>query len=246
MNPDINVDRTLQAWLEEGPSEVPDRVLDEIAAQLDDTPQRKPSRFPRITRGSDTMNRLLIPLAGIAAALVIAVGVYAAVNGWPAVGEPEPDEARFTSERHGYALVLPEGWTVIDIPGTWRPGALFSEDGPGVDTVKRLDQGDQPYILFNSQPVDPGTGHQDWLEIHDPAVQVYFPGWPIVHTETGLMGGEPARFARYAGPGGSNAMEVTTVHGGRAYALRVFGPGGPQWDPRPVVDEWLSRFSFTD
>jgi hypothetical protein len=247
MNPNTNADRILQDWLEEGPSELPVHVLGEISDRLDETPQRRPSWFPWITTGSDTMNRLLIPIAGLAAALVIAVGVYANVNGGPGLGAaPEPDGVLFTSERHGYTLVLPdEDWSVVEYPGAWLPGATFTESSGGVDSVFQTGASQTRYILFNSQEVAEGTSFEEWLVEHRTTLERAFPGCSVVDSEPIELGGQPATYDGWTCDT-DDAGLVMAFHNGRAYEVRVFSLRGPQWDPRAVIDEWLPRFSFTD
>jgi hypothetical protein len=253
MNGTVDVDRTLQQWIEEGPSELPDRVLDEIAVQLDDTPQRRPSRRPWITTGSDTMNRLLIPVAGLAAALVVAVGAYAALNGAPSLGGPsEPDEVVFVSERYGYQLLLPDDtWQVIEIPGTWTSGRAFGTiepDNRGADRiVKDMVLDDTFNLHINSQEVPDGTTLEEWLEANREALVRTFPGCLFIDAEPASLGGVPASYERFTCSSvGVRGAEVLALHEGRAYAFKVTGSSNIEWDARDMFEEWLPRFSFTD
>ena len=66
-----DVDRTLEEWLRDGPSHLPDRVIDGIVRQLDQTHQRRPGWLPRRIR----MNRTFYALGGAAAVVaVLAIG----------------------------------------------------------------------------------------------------------------------------------------------------------------------------
>jgi hypothetical protein len=61
MNRDLDIDRTIEDWLNLGPEQLPDQVLDRVAADLEETRRRAPAWSPeRIL-----MNRFVI---GIAAA----------------------------------------------------------------------------------------------------------------------------------------------------------------------------------
>ena len=57
----------------------------------------------------------------------------------------------FTSSRYGYALLVPDGWTVTETPGT---GGLHPDE-PGVDTFHGPDG---RILSVVGEPVPPGTG----------------------------------------------------------------------------------------
>lgn len=85
MNRQLDIDRLLASWLAEGPYELPDRVVDNILNQLDETEKRKPRWLPRRL----TMNRTIFAI-GSAAALAVAVlglAVYSRDDGF---GSPTP------------------------------------------------------------------------------------------------------------------------------------------------------------
>lgn len=245
MSTNADVDRSLREWMEDGPSELPDRVLDQLVSQLDETTQRRPRQFPWITPGDEPMKRLFLPIAATALLLIAAVGVYANVNNERRLGgAPDTEPNRFVSERHGYALELPgESWRVIQFPGTWDVGTAFSEDTKGVDRAIDADATGGPFILLNSQAVPQGMTFDDWLDGHREAHMRAFPDCILADSEAVEMDGVDATYDLIACSFGPSA-EVTAIHDGRAYVLRVFGPSSP-WDPQPVIDEWLGRISFT-
>jgi hypothetical protein len=78
----INVDRALEDWLAEGPSQLPDRAIDAIVRQLDKTQQRKHWWLP----GREQMNRTIFALGGAAAAVVVAVLALGLYYNQPGVG----------------------------------------------------------------------------------------------------------------------------------------------------------------
>jgi hypothetical protein len=263
----FDVDRALEEWLAEGPSQLPDRAIDRIVRQLDQTNQRKPSWLP----GREPMNRMILAIGGVAAAIaltLVAFGMYFGLNtGAPGVGgapsptptvQPtvaptpvptEPDGVLYTSERHGYSLLLPdESWTVEEKPGTWGHGQTFNPDGYGVDSVFADLSPPRTYILLNSQPVPSGTTLEQWAIDYDSASRRMWPECEVERSESALLDGETARLNTYLCAWVDNdedAVEAAALHGGRAYVIRVFG-GGPELDPRPIIDEWISRFRFTD
>jgi hypothetical protein len=70
MTSERDIERLLDAWLSEGPTQVADRVIDDVAARVAHQPQRpawrlRPWRFPTMT--------LSIRLAGAALAVVLAI-----------------------------------------------------------------------------------------------------------------------------------------------------------------------------
>ena len=260
----FDVDQTLEAWLAEGPSLLPDHVIDRIVRQLDKTEQRRPTWLP----GRERMNRMMVAIVGVAAAVALAVlaaGLYlgrssnapgvggppaptASPTPGPTAGPTELQGVLYTSERHGYSLLLPDDtWTVEELPGSWPLGDTFNQEGPGADSVSKEASEPGPFILFNSQPVPTGTTLQQWVTDYDEAGRIWFPTCQVERSDTGVVGGETARINSYRCTGTDRAREAVTLHGGRAYVIRVFGPeGDPSFDPRPILDEWVSRFQFTD
>jgi hypothetical protein len=266
MNRQVNVDRELEGWLAEGPSQLPDHVIDSIVRQLEETHQRKHWWLP----GREEMNRMILAIGGVAAAFaltILAVGMYlglsanappvgdepaypaaspASITPAPTAGPTAPHGVPYTSERHGYSLLLPdETWTVEEFQGTWRLGSTFNEIGPGVDSVKEAGVTGR-YILFNSQPVPSGESLMHWVIAYDEAVRRRFPNCGIDQVESVRVGEEFARVNTYVCGADSPAYEAVMLHGGRAYAIRVFHETDPKMDPRPIFDEWLSRFRFND
>jgi hypothetical protein len=255
----FDVDRALEDWLAEGPSQLPDRAIEAIVRQLDQTQQRKHWWLP----GREPMNRMILTIGGVAAAIaltLVAFGMYFGLNtGAPGVGgapsptptvQPtvaptpvptEPDGVLYTSERHGYSLLLPDdSWKVVEKFGTWPLGTTFNEDGPGVDNVLRNDAASEAWILINSQPVPSGTTLEQWSIDYQSANERRWPECRVERTESAVLDGETARLTHVCEING--AINVSALHGGRAYTIRVFGSDSN----RTIIDEWISRFRFTD
>jgi hypothetical protein len=89
MTRDQDMDRVLESWLAEGPTQMPSRLLDETLDRIDrDGPRRLAalrSRLPHMT--------VTARLAAVAAAIVIAVGVGFVVPRLPGVGTASPTGA---------------------------------------------------------------------------------------------------------------------------------------------------------
>ena len=85
MNRRSDIERTLQAWMADGPSAIPDRVLNVVAAQIGVQPQRRAWPF----RGRTTVTQLKLA-AALAAVVVIAVVGYNLLPRQPTSGGPAP------------------------------------------------------------------------------------------------------------------------------------------------------------
>ena len=94
----------------------------------------------------------------------------------------------FASERYRYGLVLPEGWTVTETPGS---GGLHPDE-PGVDTVRDTAR----IISIVGEPVPAGSGLDAW----SCAIGAHLVGehqTPADSTEAIIVAGRPARLSRY-------------------------------------------------
>ncbi|HYN69405.1 MAG TPA: hypothetical protein VEX41_04260 [Candidatus Eisenbacteria bacterium] len=253
MNRQLDVDRVLEDWLAEGPSRLPDRVVRQTIDQLDDIQQRKPRWLP----GSERMQRLILPAAGLAAVLAVVVVTYASRNGGFSVGGPSGTP--FTSARHGYTVVLPAGqWTFAERPGTWGQGEFFdANSGSGVDYYERLDpsNGTPLYVYLASQPIPTGMTFDAWAATHDAANQREMACFqPQGQFETVHVGGEPARVGvqrcdQFDYAGAWVTVQTLVAHGGRGYAIYVWpvyrGTAMPaESQLKSEALDWLSRFSF--
>ena len=254
MNRQLDVDRVLEDWLAEGPSRLPDRVVRQTIDQLDDIQQRKPRWLP----GSERMQRLILPAAGLAAVLAVVVATYASRNGGLSVGGPSGTP--FTSARHGYTVVLPAGqWTFEERPGTWDLGEFFdANSGSGVDYYERLDPKNGPplYVYLASQPIPTGMSFDGWAATHDAATQRDAACFALVGAyETRQVGGEPARVGLqrcddFDLDGAWETVQTLVAHGGRGYAIYVWpvdrGSAMPaESELRAEALDWMGRFSFT-
>jgi hypothetical protein len=163
MTRDTDLDRSLDSWFAEGPSQLPEHAIDRIVGRLDETNQRRPLWLP----GGQRMNRIT-PWIGAAAAglLVVAALVYlnpadrGGVGGAPAAtpsptATPEPSPSPLPSRTP--ADLLPEGshvlWepaegqagmpVTVTIPAGWygEPGGGFLENSPGEQNFAPEDAG---------------------------------------------------------------------------------------------------------
>jgi hypothetical protein len=249
-------DRVLEDWLAEGPSRLPDRVIRATVDQLDDIQQRRLWWLPR----SERMNRILLPVTGVAAALIVAVVGLVSLYGTPGPGGPSGTS--YTSDRHAYTVVLPDGWTREELPGTWSLGEFFDPNtDSGLDYFERLEPKHGPplYVYLSSQPIPAGMNFDQWAATHDTATSEAQPCFEQVgifervdvDTEVGRLGVH--RCENFGGPLGDawTTIQVLVAHGGRGYAIYLWpvwtGPAMPPVDDlRRESSDWLSRFSFTN
>lgn len=87
MTHERDIERILGHWFGDGPSEVPDRVMDVVADRIERQPQRPAWR---LHWREPTMNTMLRAAAGIAAVLIVAVGAIYVLRPAPAPGIGAP------------------------------------------------------------------------------------------------------------------------------------------------------------
>ena len=73
------VERALDTYLAQGAEQVADRVVDAALYRIEHTPQRRQSWAPWNRIGNDVANRVALTAVGVIAAVVLSVGVYAAL-----------------------------------------------------------------------------------------------------------------------------------------------------------------------
>ena len=211
------------------------------------------------------MHRLLLTATGIAAAIAIVAVALPLFLGRSSVGGP-PDGVSFTSERHGYTVVLPigpDGWIREERSGTWELGDFIEANSPaGLDYFEDRNE-DGSVALFAylaSQPIPETMSFEEWAAGHDAANAEAQPSFVQQGSfEGATVGGETARVGIHRGDyqggfdaGGSwTTVQVLLEHGGRGYAIYFWpgpGPGSevPLADLQAMATDWLSRFSFTN
>ena len=256
MTSEQDVDRFLEDWFAQGPSRLPDRVISETVEHLDHIKRRRYLLPP----GRERMTRLLIAGTGLAAALIAAVVGFATLTGGDDIGGP--GGVTFTSDRHGYSVFLPDGWTVGEQPGTWEVGLFFDANSAGVDYYQRLDRdlGAPLNLYLASQPIPTGMTFDEWATTHDEANDQAHPCFDLVATYPEVtVDGEPARqqaqhcetFFGEGDDGALTGIQTLVAHNGRGYAIYVWPEDtGVAMPPLSTLQAeaqaWLARFTFTD
>lgn len=228
----------------EGMTPLPDATRDAIRARLPATPQRPawwPGwRFPE-------MNTTTKYAIGTAAVVVLAIASFAVMNAGNVGAGPAPTDSPdsgFTSERYQYSLLFPDdSWQMRERPGVWSRATAFSEGSNGLDVADKVGES-EPWVLLASQPLD--VERDVWLERYDRLLEAAFSHCSLESSETRMVDGEQARINTYGCGSSSDGVEATMFHGEHVYAVRVFHPDDSDYDPRPVLDEFLSVFRFRD
>jgi hypothetical protein len=178
-----DLDRRLNDFLRDGPTELPYQSFDAVRDRTDQTGQRVvlgPWRLPE-------MNKIVTIGLG-AAAVVVAVFVGAQFFGSPngslgsdpsptldATATPEPTptpepsssplaapplSGTYTSTQHGITLSYPEGWTVEAATEPWTESdysLLVDPATPYIDFLFDPTLGDHLFLNVSSQPIGDAT-----------------------------------------------------------------------------------------
>jgi hypothetical protein len=246
-------------WLKDGPTDAPDRVLDNILAAFPSIPQRRVA--PRLPWGLPRVNSAARALAGIAAIAVVAAGGLLLSNGLPsnqvgAAPSVSPSASpsgslidtsgwtSFTSARHGISVRYPANWTVTPATAPWPAATDFADPPhPMLDTFTSPTK--NVTIAVVSQPLPTGMTGEAWLASRQAANVAQDPAnavcWPAPSDmERGTVDGLPAWI--HSGCDSSDGSNNAVVFaGGRVYEITQY------LDPtfnRPLFDAFLSTITF--
>jgi hypothetical protein len=189
MNRERDIERVLDAWLQPGPTVMPDRLFDDVLERIERQPQRRLARLQlRIT----TMRP--ITLFAAAAAIAVALGAGIILLGRPSTSDvgapttspttspttaPEPSTTpsatpdlldtstwiTYASSMYGFTIAHPAGWTDVPATRAWT----FEDDAvnpvltPAADAF--LSAGQSVRVGAWSVPLDPGPTLESWSDI---------------------------------------------------------------------------------
>ena len=236
MSSDPDTTRIVRSWLDEGVTQLPDRVLDAVLDQVPATPQRRATWWP--ARRTATMNKFLgFGLAAAAAVIVVlfvGIQVFGSAPGGTGSGSsrtpeasvsepsatPEPSVAEPTSTPvsglpegpfqlvgEGYADEAPRITVTIPAPGWNQPNGGVLVKGDEVANVPEAG------IITFSEPA--GT---DFYVYGDPC------RWPSTTPETPVATAEDiaAALAAQASRDASEPVDVTVGgYAGKVITLHV-------------------------
>lgn len=171
-----DIDSVLDSWMSDGPTIVADRVIAAALTEIPTTRQRGAGALRRyftmtaLRPTLDSPNRRFLPLVAAAALLIAVVGVALIPRLIPVADEGPglSNGVSFTSERYGYEITVPEGWTTHEVAGTWRFGSVAMPSFPGTDEFTSPDSdlaNAHLYIWATEAPA--GTTLASFLESWD-------------------------------------------------------------------------------
>ncbi|GAB3053451.1 hypothetical protein GCM10027053_12390 [Intrasporangium mesophilum] len=133
--------------------------------------------------------------------------------------------APFVSDRHGYRLIVPPGWAVVEHDGTWRSFAQFVAGVrlPGEEVISAPDR--DAFLVANSMVIPTETGPASWIAGLDSLVDRARPPGCRESAASDVVGGQPASVVTH------RCADVTIVgsgltHRGRGYYFTIGFPTG--------------------
>jgi hypothetical protein len=228
-----DIDRTLDTWMSEGPSRVADRVIAAALTEIPTTRQRGARRTLRRYLSMTTLRptaespiRRLVPALAAAFLLIAVVGVVA-VPRLLTIGDPGPglaDGTTFSSDRHGYELTLPEGWTMNEIPGEWRYGTVAAPFFPGTDEFASPADGNEVGLHVWAAEAPAGTTLDTFIESYDAQILSDLDCAPPVRQEPIAVAGTTGRVTGLSCTVEEDAIrirETLFVANGTAYVVTM-------------------------
>jgi hypothetical protein len=250
MNVTRDPDSILSAWLDEGPTDLPDATRRAILTSLPTTPQARrgpfaPWRFAFMTSTTRLAAAALVAVVAIGGAIYL-IGQRSGVGGPtptptatarptsqstaaptsapPAATLDVPLDTSlwtaFTSARNGASAKFPPGWDITGATASW---IWQSQDpGPPANAIDTAEATDRRALEISSQKLPPGMSEDAWWS--DYTAQ----GGPVPFCfpssrsgyETVTVDGIVGYL--HGGQVGCNFTEVIVVTGGRAYQLSAF------------------------
>ena len=164
-----NIDRVLQVWMADGPTAIPDRVVDVVAARIGVQRQRSTWPFPRRTNVTTQLKLI----GALAAVLVVAVVGYNLLPGRSGPGSPSA--APTASAPPAVPTAAPTAgarW-----PTWYPPAAVRDANGAGI-----LSAGSQSTRVF--RPAFTYSAADSWVNAYDePNYFTLFPDTPANQAE---------------------------------------------------------------
>lgn len=257
-------DAILNAWLEEGPNQLPETTRRAIAVGLRSTrPTRRVLDVPWRPNAMNSFARLAVAAAAI---VIVAGGAFYVLS--PAnqgVGGPTPPPERspqpspsaspspsaatsaitewqtVTSDRFGYQVEIPAGWMqsapIDDLPDEMYPGKESALADRWDPPVLR-----SPWLIIASLDPAPET-FDEWQARN----MTLFTSFCDVGEPSGIVvGGEPATRVAYICPGAVAGDVAFMGHDGLVYSLELGGAPRDTEVMAETLDHVLASFTFTE
>jgi hypothetical protein len=159
-------------------------------------------------------------------------------NGAGPTTEPSDGPHHVTSERFGYSLSLPAGWTYVPATEDWPPGVYPSATSAFTDRFDRR-PASFPAIDIQTQLLDDGMTPEAflaWLDGENARLCT------VESTEEIVIDGATGRFQQQTC--GYNSFEATVFDGDRVYLIYWLGATSLVDEERPVFEAILDTFRF--
>ncbi len=172
MTHESDFDRIAEAWLADGPAELPERVLDAVVDEIHLTRQRRavraPWRFPVMTTPSRVGAAAVVGILAVGGLLLITrpgqsavagpspnsgVAATASQTAVASVVSVPPLTGTFASSRHGYTVRYPAAWTATPATESWKTSTWTAPGDPTLDAISSADA----RLSVASQPRRPGS-----------------------------------------------------------------------------------------
>jgi hypothetical protein len=171
----------------------------------------------------------------------------------PGASSLEAAGKTFTSERQGYRMDVPQGWSTHQAYLDWTMGVEPHRDGPFFDTLRSEKTGD-PWVLVGRQEFARSLTLHRWVARLRSSDTITYPGRcdPPAFERPSTLGGEPAQMIALRCPGdfpNSIAIQVLGVHDRAGYLVMCFSEEAEGGRIKVLLDdceEWLSSFRFVD
>jgi hypothetical protein len=162
-------DQIFQAWLEEGPTVVPEQTARGIEVSTRAVSQQGraipvpwgagPGSVPSIPRA------MTVAVAIGAAVIVIAAGsmLLRSASDQDSVGASPITVGPYTSPQFGYTMDVPAGWDVRPAIKPWPAGQRIETDPTAVDQFRIPGSPIGAAVRVGAQPVPDGTTPASWL-----------------------------------------------------------------------------------
>ena len=158
---------------------------------------------------------------------------------------PSPAWVTFSSDRHAYAIDHPADWRVLEQVGTPNlPGMRVRPAGTDTiasPTAARFD-GDDGVVVVSSHELEPGESLEDFSTRVSHTAACRTDGYG--HADTRLDG-EPAESRKFS-CSEWDWIQITAIHAGRGYVVWLVATMPPKPADRPINDQFLASFRFTE
>jgi len=157
---------------------------------------------------------------------------------------PSPAWVTFESDRYAYSIGHPVQWEVLEQDGAAELPGLRPRF-PGTDTIatpqSHRDDGLEGTVMIAARDLE----EDEALSNFTAKASLATPCGPGSDHDTTTLVGEPADYRRFQ-CGGTFWVQLTAQHGGRGYLVWLISVVPPHADERPINDQFLDTFRFTD